>query len=209
MYNTNSVHTLHCLKHGQVCYPNGTLVKGKKPVLHGGTPYNEVTCNMILVIFLNGNNTSASWLLHHCHQYPFPSLGTCRWIWARYLNNGQVLPKQATESHYATQEVYRRDLINLALFWKVPQRPISTGFGVPTGRNMLYGTLWVALKAITGWFGHKCQLPQISPTLSILFHFVWIFFCVFIPQWKKTKIFSKMIFLRAGTKWCVWVEPNP
>jgi hypothetical protein len=115
----NSARTLHRPKLGQVRPPNGTLVEAKKPVWHGGNPYDETTCNMVLKMCLNGDDITAAWLIPHRHQHTFPSLTTCRRIWDRYLNNGHVLPRRATGNNFSTREVHGQDLINLALFRKV------------------------------------------------------------------------------------------
>jgi hypothetical protein len=97
--NMNSARTLHRPALGHVRPPNGTLVEGKKPVWHGGNPYEETTCNTILAMFLNGDDLDADWLIPHRHQHTFLSLtlSTCRRIWARYINNGHVLPNGQRE----------------------------------------------------------------------------------------------------------------
>ncbi len=67
----------------------------------------------------NGEDTGAPWLIQLRYQRKFPFLPTCKqWI-HQYQAEKNVLQKQALGNAFATHEVHRQDLVNLALNWIV------------------------------------------------------------------------------------------
>ena len=100
-----------------------TRVIKRKHSIQGGNPYPVKLCQMVIsMMWQNGEDLRAPQLMQLCYQRKFPSLPMCkRWI-CQYQAEGNVQSKRASGNAFATREVHRQDLVNLALYWMVYQR---------------------------------------------------------------------------------------
>ena len=96
--------------------PNGMLAKATAHPSRGGRAWPIEIRNMVVSMYLNGDNFHDVSLVQLRANYKFPSMRTVyRWL-KRYNNGGTVHPKRPTGNRHSTREVSRGDLINLALF---------------------------------------------------------------------------------------------